>query len=224
MNLASPSRLCLILILLSLAAGFQQVAAQAPQDSSHLFIVGHGWHVGIVVPRALLDAGQWPEAAAFPEVQYLEVGWGDAEYYPHPDPGPWTLLRAAIGPGPSVLHVAGLSRSPTEVFPQSEVLRLDISEGGLDSLMAYVQAAFARDEQGQSEAVAPGLYGRSAFYRAAGQYHVFNNCNHWTARALRAAGLRVSVTKSLTAGGLLRQLRRIGTVVQQRNTEGSAEQ
>ncbi|MFO7315144.1 DUF2459 domain-containing protein, partial [Rhodothermus marinus] len=53
----------------------------------------------------------------------------------------------------------------------------------------------------------PGLYGRESFFYAAhGRYHLFNNCNHWVARALRAAGLPVHPGRTLTIRDLWRQI------------------
>lgn len=188
-----------------------------PEDTSaHVYIVSHGWHVGVAIPREQLEPGQWPEVEEFPDANYLEVGWGDAGYYPHPDPGLWRAIRAALWPTPSVLHVVGFREPVREFFPWSEIIRINVSPAGLDSLVAYIRSFYARDEQGETETVAPSLYGKGLFYRAEGSYHLFNNSNTWAARALRAAGKRVSVCRSLTSGGVLRQARAIGETIQER--------
>jgi uncharacterized protein DUF2459 len=51
----------------------------------------------------------------------------------------------------------------------------------------------------------PGLYGDSRFYPAHGQFHLFNTCNTWAARALQAAGYPMS--SPIIAGALLSQAR-----------------
>jgi hypothetical protein len=54
------------------------------------------------------------------------------------------------------------------------------------------------------------VVGRSAFLRTRGSFHLFNVCNQWMARALRAAGVDVNARAAWLAGPLIRQVRRIG--------------
>ena len=49
--------------------------------------------------------------------------------------------------------------------------------------------------------VAPGkVIGRSDFLRTRGSFHLFNVCNQWLARALRAAGVDVNARAAWLAG------------------------
>ena len=84
----------------------------------------------------------------------------------------------------NVLHVAGFSRSVTDYFGESEVIRINVSPDGLDSLAAFIHRAYARDSTGQAVLLGPGLYGESRFYAGRERYHLFHNCNAWTAEAL----------------------------------------
>jgi hypothetical protein len=72
---------------------------------------------------------------------------------------------------------------------------------------------FERGDEGDLRPLGPGLYARSRFYAARGRYHVFNNCNHWTARTLGAAGLPVETEHALTEEQLMEQVRAAGIVV-----------
>ena len=56
---------------------------------------------------------------------------------------------------------------------------------------------------------------------AEGQYSLSNTCNSWTAKALQVAGL--PIRKALLTGGLMRQLRRYGQVIQMHATSGDQE-
>ena len=61
-----------------------------------IHVTSNGWHTGIVVPRAALPADVIPEAVDFGDARYLSFGWGDAAYYPAPQPGLELLLSAAF--------------------------------------------------------------------------------------------------------------------------------
>lgn len=205
--------------LLVLLAGLLVLPATAGDGlPREIYVVNHGWHAGIAVAREDVPAGALPDLDVLDGAAYFEVGWGDAGYYPNPDPGLWALLRAALWPTPSVLHVAGLPRAPTAFFPGHQIVRLELSEEGGAALLAYIRSAFALDDEGGVQREGPGLYGDSRFYRGRDRYHLFNNCNHWVARALRAAGVPINPARALTATGLLRQVRAAGEIVQTRNS------
>lgn len=180
-----------------------------------VYLVGHGWHAGLVIPRTPATAALWPEQAAFPYATFLEVGWGDRDFYQDPDPGADREIKAALWPTRSVLHVVGFSRPVTAYFLHSEIVRLDLTRAAVDSLAAYVHAAYARDEEGRPLPLGLGLYGESRFYAARERYHLFKNCNRWAARALRAAGLPLYPSEVLTTGDLFKQARPFGQTIQQ---------
>ena len=184
-------------------------------DLEPVYLVGHGWHAGIVLRRIEARAAHWPEQDDFPDAVFLEVGWGDRDYYQNPDPGLGDRLKGAFWPTPSTLHVVGFRREVTDFFPASEVIRIDVPEAGADSPAAFIHAAYARDEEGQPIVLGPGLYGESRFYAARERYHVFKNCNTWAARALREAGLPLRPKEILTAKDLLKQVRPFGETIQQ---------
>ncbi len=182
-------------------------ASSGGEETVTIHVTSNGWHTGIVVARASLPAGAVPEAADFPEAQYLGFGWGDAEYYPAAKPTFTMALGAALKPTPAVLHLAGLPAHPREVFPSAEIVELAISSDGLGKLVAYLEASFARDGARRVEASGPGLYSFSRFYPATGEFHLFNTCNTWTARGLRAAGVAIDLSRATSAEDVMAQLR-----------------
>jgi hypothetical protein len=42
-----------------------------------IYLVSHGWHVGIVVKRIDIPDDVWPNLKNFANADYLEIGWGD---------------------------------------------------------------------------------------------------------------------------------------------------
>ena len=195
------------------------VAPDRAQDStSAIYVVQHGWHAGIAVRRADLPEGRWPILDAFPNAAYLEVGWGEARYYPGTSRGVWGTLRAGGWPTGSVVHVVPIDRAVPERFPGQTVVRVPVGEAALDALTSFVAASFAVDSTGQATAAAPGYYADSRFYASPLPYHVFNNCNHWAAAALEAAGCDTSPRWTFAVGQVVAQAQECGALVQ-RGTE-----
>ncbi len=210
-----PFLLPLILLALGACAAPLPSPAQ-PQGGgpgATVYLVAHDKHSGIAVRRADIPAGLWPESRDFPRAEYLEVGWGDRDYYMGRDQGFWGTLRAALGSdNPSVLHVAGV-RGPLAVnFPASEIIEVKLPRDGFERLVRYIHDAYDRAGVPTVAPLGPGLYGDSRFYPARESFNIFRTCNVWTARGLRGAGLPVQ--DSITMEGLMSQARGIGKVVQ----------
>ena len=169
---------------------------------------------GIVVKRADIPAGIWPQHNEFPAAEYLEVGWGDRDYYTTPKPGLGITLKAGLLPTPSVLQIVGFRGPVTDYFPRAEVIRVDLSETGFERLCRYFEDSYARDETALSQPLGPSLYGEGRFYLSRETYHVFNTCNAWTARALREAGCPLIPAASLRVKTLMNNLSKCGRVIQ----------
>ena len=172
-----------------------------------IFVASNGWHSAIFIARATIPRGAIPVVEDFPRAVYLGFGWGDAAYFPDPEPGVLTLISAALQPTPSVIHVTGLSSHPRDAFPKDEVIVLKLSADGFQKLLGFLNAAFSREGAGRVIVQAPGLHSFSKFYRAEGQFHMFNNCNSWTARGLEAGGLPIKADTIFRAEGLMAELR-----------------
>jgi uncharacterized protein (TIGR02117 family) len=199
---------------------------KAGQRTVTIYLVDHGYHAGIVLPRAAVAefaSGRGYPAlvnvserfAAYP---WLELGWGDEGFYRHvPTVGSLSVglaLRAFFMPGnPSVLHVVGVQPDPAQVFGASALIPIELSLNGFDRLLGRLEATFAAKQPGLIEDLGPGLYGPSRFFRAVGTFHLFRVCNHWVADLLNAAGLPTSPILATAPPGLLLYLRwRVGLI------------
>ena len=194
------------------------VAPGAPV--TEVFVVSHGYHAGIIVPRkALAEQGSRRGLAAlayvatsFADHDRLEIGWGDEGLYREvPTAQSLTValaVRALLRPGnPSVLHVVGVKDDPRAMFPLSDLVRIDLGAAGFERLAEKLDATFARGPDGlRPEELGPGLYGASLFFRANGAFHVLNVCNHWIAGLLDAAGVPTAPILATLPSGLLLDL------------------
>ena len=185
------------------------------------FIVSHGYHAGIAVPRAALAeqasrrglSALGYVATRFADFDWLEIGWGDEAFYREvPTAESLTIalaMRALFRPGnPSVLHVVGVKGDPRAMFPNSDLVRVGISDAGFVRLVDTLDATFGRGKGSvMPEQLGPGLYGTSLFFRANGTFHLFHVCNHWIADLLDAAGVPNAPVLATLPSGLLLDLK-----------------
>src|SRR5262244_2054656 len=105
---------CLVLVIGLLGAagcatpGLPLYPVPVQEEPLYIYVVRHEWHTGLVVKYDDIDARLWPEKDDFPEALYLEVGWGDRDFYQTPRAGLGILLQAALKSPASVLFVIGL--------------------------------------------------------------------------------------------------------------------
>jgi uncharacterized protein (TIGR02117 family) len=189
--------------------------------TTEVFVVSHGYHAGIVVPRAaLVDQASRRGLSAlgyiatrFADFDRLEIGWGDEGFYREVSTAVSLTMalamRALFRPGnPSVLHVVGVNGDPRAMFASSDLVRVDLSGAGFARLADMLDATFARGQgRFEPEELGPGLYGMSLFFRANGTFHLFHVCNHWIADLLDAAGIPTAPVLATLPAGLLLDLK-----------------
>lgn len=171
-------------------------------------VVSHGWHTGIVISRRDLIEVVPALAEDFSRGEYIEVGWGDERFYQAQKVTLSLALRAIFWPTSSVLHVVAVPYPPKRFFPESEVVAVSVPQAGYENLLLFVAASFTRAQGDDIVKLDSGLYGDSRFYRAEGTFHAFNTCNTWVADAVEQTGYPISSAGTITAKGVLSQLRR----------------
>jgi uncharacterized protein (TIGR02117 family) len=220
-----PSSLkCLVLVIVLLSGagcaspGSPLYPVSAQEEPRYIYVVRHEWHTGLVVKYDDIELYLWPEKDDFPEALYLEVGWGDRDFYQTPQPGLGILLQAALKSPASVLFVIGVPTTVTRYFPYADILEIPLSRRGLEELVRFIHATYKRDASGQTIPLGPGHNHRhSMFYLAEGDYSLFNTCNSWISRALQAAGLPMKT--ALLAGRVMSQAKHYGRMIQVRAEE-----
>ena len=136
-------------------------------------MIFHDWHTVIVVPKSDGKVEEW---------EFCEEGW-----YLNGHQGFTGVVRALLWPTAS--GVARRERAdPVWVRHQpeqdtgEEVERWSfvLSEAGLLKMLEYLETE-----------VGEPLKGHSGWHAGKRSYHVFYSCHHFTASALRAAGLPI---------------------------------
>lgn len=212
-----PAKLLWLLAALILFAGCAANRVHQPlpvADAERtIYLVDLGWHTGLAVKRTDIPPGLWPEAQDFPKAEYLEVGWGDHDFYQSAGFNLWYGIKAVLVPTRSVLHVVGVPVHPTAYFSAAEIVEIRLSERQLRQIIVSIHNTYTRENTDRAQAIAPGLYPDSRFYAAEGKFHMFNTCNVWVARILRDAGLPVVPFFAVSSRGLLSQAQEFGKIV-----------
>ncbi|TVR28801.1 MAG: DUF2459 domain-containing protein [Balneolaceae bacterium] len=208
----------LLLLLLIIASGcLSPVKELYPEDENErpvtVYIVSHGWHAGIAIEASAIEE-YLPSHPDMPSARYLKFGWGDGRYYTDSEAGFWLMMRAALLPTRSVIHVVGIDIPVERYFSGSKIIQIKVSEEGAKKMGEFVENRFRRDENDEVVLEADGLYTNSAFFQATGRYYLPKTSNIWTARALRQTGYPITPIYSFTSGNVVQQAKRDGVEIQ----------
>ena len=205
---------CLIAVITAAGGCARQqpnrIGADPPAPGVHsVFVLAHRYHTGLAVRARDVPVGAWPARTDFPDAEYLELGWGEREYYPRDDPGFSLALRALFTPSRSTINVIAITGPLARERYESEIVELHVSQDGFARIVGFVRESHELDASGRPIIVSAGPRTPGRFYASPRTFHALENCNVWVARALQAAGIPVRPDSAVTAGMLLKQVRRL---------------
>lgn len=128
-----------------------------------------------------------------PRAEWLLVGWGARDFYTtagtYRDVTARAVWRGLTGDR-SVMRVDVLGHLRNNLA----VRELWLNPPEYAALLTAIRASFAEQPDGQPLVLPePGFSDSDRFFAAKGQFHLFNTCNVWVGRVIRAAGQRFGV-------------------------------
>ena len=194
-----------ILLLLLLSACSAPPPREPGPPVATVYVVERGWHTDIGLAAGPLLGPLRPFETEFPGARYFEFGFGEHDWLEARETNPGMALRALF-PSEGLMLVTALNAAPTQAFAAYRVIEQPVSREGLERLTRFIAASIEWLPDGRPRLAAPGPYDGSLFYASPTQYDLFDTCNTWTARGLRAAGLPVSAAGVVTASQVIDQL------------------
>ena len=173
-----------------------------------IYIAKHNWHTGIIFNREAANPYMPALKDDFQNAFYLEVGWGDLDFYTAEKGTLGLGIKAIAWPSKSALHVRPYETHPFWIFDENEIVELTISNEGFMQLMQYINKSFALDSNSYRIIVNRENTRIGQFYLSNEKYHMFKTCNVWTAKALKKTGFPIISFNALTSKNVMSQLKR----------------
>lgn len=195
-------------VAISLPALFMAVATRPPVDVGlpavepsvrlRVYVLAWGYHSSIFVEQA-------PGWRLGPEgdesARIVEYGWGDRSFYMESRFCPVSLFNAAFIPTPTVVYVRGHDRPPSDFVVGGVISVRECSSTEVMALVRILEGQMDRNVDGQRPKAYPPVEGYGGrFYPGREYYVIWWNCNEWTARMLRDAGMASSSALVATPG------------------------
>lgn len=210
MSIVSFTRGLLLFLSLSVSGCSDSIAdfnTNQPSNPRRVWVAHDSWHAAVIIRAVDLPSGKLPEQRDFPGAEFLEISWGDADYFPAPDSGIFGAIKAALWSSGSVIHIVGFGGDIAKAYPNAQIIEIALPDKGFHRLSTFISDDFARTDSTKPATASPGLFPHSRFYPAKSQFSALRTCNTWIAEAFKAAGLPVRTTFVITASTLGSQLR-----------------
>ncbi len=189
----------------------QDYDIQVNENDFEVYLIKQHWHTAILIHSENADKRKYRFMKFFENYNLIDFGWGDELFYQIPDFDLYLAARAILKPTSSTLRIEGI-RLPKEIlFQYSDiVIRLTVSENQLEKILDFIENTFYKndDDYVLLNAIANKIF----FFKAKGEYHLFNTCNTWLAKCLKQAGFDISTNIILTEQ-LFREVIKFGELI-----------
>jgi len=187
--------------------------AQNDNSSYQIYLTKQYWHTAVVIKKVDIDTTIFPEVNLFDDAGLIDIGWGDEEFYQHPGFDSGLAYKALFYATPSTIRVEGIRIPKQHYFDISEiVVEFTITKNQLDTLCTYISNTVWRNSEGEHEILSTQGLDRIIFFKANGEYHLFNTCNTWLAHGLKNVGINISDDIILTEQ-LFNEAAKVGKVI-----------
>lgn len=201
----------LLLVYLFFSA-FTAKGWQEPYEKYSIYVSSISWHTGIVVPSNIFPASIWPRQHNYSNAAFLEIGWGDEDFFSNPGFNPWYALKAVFWPTPSVIQIRPIYGRVETSYYKNDVAKIEISGEQLQRLRNYLLEEFELDQNGK---VIPATAGpsNSYFFKGSSSYYFPKNSNVWAARAIKKAGFPIRPIWYQTTGQVVKKAAEFGEMI-----------
>jgi uncharacterized protein (TIGR02117 family) len=183
-----------------------------PGSDKVIYLVKISWHTGIVFKTDEVDTSIWKQVTEFKNFNYVDVGWGDKDFYQHPGFNLDLAARALFTKTGSTLRAAGFNGPIINYMNSTDCAeKITLTKKEYDKLCDYIELAYNLDN-GKPVELSEQFSGAVKFYKAKGYYTIFNTCNTWVAEALKFSGFKID-DNIILSQQLFRETAKFGTMV-----------
>ncbi len=195
------------------------VYSKTPQDTSSKFetvyLIKSRWHTGIIMNVDDISLKNIQALKFFKTKKYVDIGWGDADFYQSPkDFDAYLAFKALFLPTESVVRIEGYDSDIKEIIEWSDFcIKFVLPKNGFISLCKFIESSFKRTKKGGLIITSIRDNNGVFFFKSNLKYDIFKTCNKWVAQAFVAAGFNVSTTWVITAENLFNEIQKFGKVL-----------
>ncbi|MBL1211798.1 MAG: DUF2459 domain-containing protein [Ignavibacteriae bacterium] len=183
-------------------------------DSVKIYVIKAEWHTAFLFEQNDSLIKQIPAFDELKNFNFVDIGWGDEEFFQNPSDDIYLGAKAILYPTPSVIRIAGMISKIESILRWVDYcVELTISKTQFIELCRFINESFKFDENDNLIITSKRPSGAVIFYKSKLKYHLFNTCNTWVGKGLEQIGFDIDTGGLITAEQLLDELMEIGKVL-----------
>jgi uncharacterized protein (TIGR02117 family) len=185
------------------------------KSTKSIYIAKNDWHVGIIFKIDEHLISNIDAVSNFKYYDFVDIGWGDADFYQSSEDFDLFLAsKAILFPTSSVIRVQGYALPVVQIFKYRDyVFELELNDLQYQKLCEFIAKSFELDSANAIIVSSQKYNGVVKFFSSVHKYHAFNTCNTWVGEALEFSGFEINSSKIITAEHLYDDLLSIGKVI-----------
>ena len=158
-------------------------------SNNKVYILNYSWHSGFLIKIEQKAIDKIPALKLFSEYKYVDIGWGDSDFYRSNIAfDPILAFKAAFLPTKSTLRIEGINNSIKQLLHTYNFLIMyEYDDDNYNKLLEFINSSITYyDEKAKiiEKRQALGI----VYFQSPLTYHILNTCNTWIARGLSKAG------------------------------------
>lgn len=200
----------LAFIFIFFAAGSDSRSQAGNNGEKTVYIINYAWHTGYVLPVDSSLTGAFPFMKDFSQYKFIDIGWGDRDFYQLEEFRLYEGARALLVPTRSAMRIEGYSLNIEKVVKYVDrVNEIKMSVNNYNRLLDFINSYISLNSSGRPVLLSIKSGGRIAFFAAEGEYHLYNTCNTWIAKGLKHCGYKINPDWISTEEEIFREVNKI---------------
>lgn len=184
-----------------------------PNGKIEVVVFKNKWHTGIIFANSESAKNSLPALKDFAQSKFIDIGWGDEDFYQRENFNPYYATKAIVTPTSSVLRLRAVE-SIEQIITESDFgIRIVLTELQFKKFLQFLDDSFLYENERDVVRTSARNSYSMVFYKSVLRYHLFYTCNTWVIDALKNAGLPVSTFMIMTAEDTYDELSEVGDVV-----------
>lgn len=193
------------------SAAFAKISER---DSVSIYLVKANWHTGLMIPINDFTKKVLPVLSYFEGFKYVDIGWGDAEFYQSPGFNICLAAYAILPPTPSVIRIDGYKFPIERVIEWREfAIQFVLPKERFLRIADFINQSFKYNDNKEVIISSRDKEKPIIFFKSVHYYFFMRTCNTWAAEAIQSAGFEIDTFGLVTAGQLYSKLSRFGKIL-----------
>lgn len=177
------------------------------EELFQVFISRQNWHTGIIIKTELIKNYSDKYFPHINEFEWIDIGWGDEEFYQYPGFNIDLAVQALFVNTPSVIRIEGIKLSIENYLSYTDsFIKIEFNYIELQKFIKFIFNSLRIEDEKPKLVSSRGE--KIFYYSSELKYNAFYTCNTWVAEGLNVSEFSINPFLILTSQKLFTEIKR----------------